>query len=456
MTILRTCTVFIALAGLFLVGSPYFYSQDLKVGAAKRDITPTEPIRLAGYANRLTPSLGVAQPIYARALALEDSAGNRNVLVTVELVGITRELTETLAERLRVQFGIERSRFMIVASHTHNGPTLHGSIGGQLTLSPQETAVIQRHTDKIREQVFEAASEALGKLQPARLSFGQGKAGFAMNRRIFSPTGVRFGANPDGLVDDSVPVLRAETAEGEVRAVLFGYACHGTTLGGEYNQVGGDWPGYAQKYLEEAYPGATALFITGCGGDADPYPRRKTAYVAEHGLEMAGAVAAVFSRGMSPIRGALRSAFERVSLDLATPPTKEQWTQRLNDKDAAIQRHARRNLEKLERGEALRMDYDAPVQVWKFGNDLTLVALSGEVVVDYALRLKRELGADKLWVAAYANDVFAYIPSVRILHEGGYEADYSMYFYDFPTRWAPTVEDALVKAVHNLIGRTEK
>lgn len=134
----------------------------------------------------------------------------------MEVVGVTRELTETLAERLRVQFGIERSRFMIVASHTHSGPTLHASIGGQLTLSPQETAVIQRHTEKIREQVFEAVSEALGKLQPARLSFGQGKAGFAMNRRIFSPTGVRFGANPDGLVDHSVPVLRAETAEGEV------------------------------------------------------------------------------------------------------------------------------------------------------------------------------------------------------------------------------------------------
>lgn len=456
MKILLRTTILIALASLLPVGSTCLRAQDFKIGAAKRDITPAEPIRLAGYANRLTPSLGVAQPIYARALALEDSARNRNVLATVELVGVTRELTETLAERLRVQFGIERSRFMIVASHTHNGPTLHGSIGGQLTLSPQESAVIQRHTDKIREGVIEAAAEALGNLQPARLSFGQGKAGFAMNRRVFSPTGVRFGANPDGLVDHSVPVLRAETAEGEVRAVLFGYACHGTTLGGEYNQVGGDWPGYAQKYLEEAYPGATALFITGCGGDADPFPRRKTAYVPEHGLEMAGAVAAVFSRGMSPVRGALLSAFERVPLDQATLPTKEQWTQRLNDKDAAIQRHARRNLEKLERGEALRTSYDAPVQVWKFGNDLTLVALSGEVVVDYALRLKRELGADKLWVAAYANDVFAYIPSVRILHEGGYEADYSMYFYDFPTRWAPTVEDSLVKAVHNLIGRMDE
>lgn len=456
MTISLTRAILFGLVGWLSVGTNVVHAQDFRVGAAKRDITPTTPIRLAGYANRLTPSEGVAQPIFARALALEDSSGTKNVLVTVELVGVTRDLTESVAERLRSQFGIERSRFMIVASHTHNGPTVHGSIDGQLTLSPQEAAVIQRHTDKINRQIFEAASEALSNLQPARLSFGQGKAGFAMNRRIFSPNGVRFGANPDGLVDHSVPILRAETPEGGVRAILFGYACHGTTLGGEYNQVGGDWPGVAQKYLEEAYPGATALFITGCAGDADPQPRRKTAYVAEHGLEMAGAVAAAFSRGLAPVPGPLRAAFERVSLELAAPPTREQWTQRLNDKDAAIQRHARRNLEKLDRGEKLKSSYDSPVQVWRFGNGLTLVALGGEVVVDYALRLKRELGADKLWVAAYANDVFAYIPSMRILVEGGYEADYSMYFYDFPTRWAPSVEETLIKAVHELVSRTEK
>jgi neutral ceramidase len=456
MRIFQTLVSLIGLLWVLVVGSGAMHAQDFRLGAAKRDITPTEPIRLSGYASRTKPSEGVDQPIFARVLAIEDSTGAKNVLVTVELLGVTRGFTESIADRVRTQFGIERSRFMIVASHTHNGPTLHASIDGQLTLTPQEQEVIKRHTERMAGQIFEAASEALSRLEPVRLSFGHGRAGFAVNRRIFTPDGVKFGANPDGPVDHDVPVLRAETLDGQPRAIVFGYACHGTTLGGEFNLIGGDWPGYTQKALEQAYPGAMALFVTGCGADADPQPRRKAVYVAEHGLEMAGAVTAALSRGMTSVRGPVRAAFERVTLAQATLPSQEDYQKRLKDKDVFVQQHARRNLEKLARGEKLAASYDCPLQVWRFGNDLTLVALGGEVVVDYALRLKRELGSDKLWVAAYANDVFAYVPSTRILLEGGYEADYSMFFYDFPTRWATNVEETLIKAVRELTGRTEK
>jgi neutral ceramidase len=436
------------------VGSVPVQAQDFRIGAAKRDITPTEPVRLSGYSSRNKPSEGVDQPIFARAVAVEDSTGAKNILVAVELVGVTRQFTESIADRVKAQRGIERNRFMIVASHTHNGPAVHGSLGGLLDLSPQEEAVIKRHTEKMADQVFEAASEALGKLEPARLTFGHGRATFAVNRRIFTPSGVNFGVNPDGPADHDVPVLRAEALDGRLLAIVFGYACHGTTLGGEYNLIGGDWPGSAQKYLEQAFPGATALFITGCAGDADPQPRRKADYVPQHGLEMAGAVATTLSQKMNLIHGPLRSALEKLTLEQATPPTREEFEKRLKDKDVLIQRHARRNLDKLDRGEKLTASYDSPVQVWRFGNDLTMVALGGEVVVDYALRLKRELAGDKVWVAAYANDVFAYVPSARILIEGGYEADYSMMFYDFPTRWATSVEETLIKAVHELVSRT--
>ncbi len=446
----------IAMAGSLCcwASSAMILAQDFRVGTAKRDITPAEPIRLAGYANRLKPSEGVAEPIFTRALAIEDASGARSVLATVELVGVTRAFTESIADRLKAQLGVDRSRFMIVASHTHNGPLVHGSLDDQLTLTPQELEVIKRHTEKMADQVFGVASDALSRLEPARLFFGHGKAAFAVNRRIYTPKGMNFGANPDGLVDHDVPVLRVEGPDGQVRGIVFGYACHGTTLGGEYNFLGGDWPGFAQKYLEQAYPGAAALFVTGCAGDADPQPRRKPLFVPEHGLEMAGAVAAAFSRGLTPVRGPLRAAFERVVLEQAPAPSREEFEKRLKDKDTFIQRHARRYLEKLDRGEKLIAGYEAPVQVWRFGSDLTLVALSGEVVVDYALRLKRELGADKLWVAAYANDVFAYVASNRILLEGGYEADYSMYYYDFPTRWATSVEETLVKAVRELVAKT--
>src|SRR4051794_444163 len=218
---MRFVQILIGVVGLLcslLVGSIPVQAQDYRIGAAKRDITPTEPIRLSGYASRSKPSEGTDQPIFARAVAIEDSTGVKNILVAVELVGVTRQFTESIADRLKAQRGIERNRFMIVASHTHNGPAVHGSLGGLLDLSPEEQAVIKRHTEKMADQVFEAASEALSKLEPARLTFGHGRATFAVNRRIFTPNGVNFGANPDGPTDHDVPVLRAEALDGRLLA----------------------------------------------------------------------------------------------------------------------------------------------------------------------------------------------------------------------------------------------
>ena len=432
------------------------WAQEFRIGTARRDITPGEPIRLAGYASRNKPSEGIAERIFARALAIQDSTGAKNLLVTVELVGVTHSFTEGIAARLKSELGIERARFMLTVSHTHNGPMLSGNLDEQLDLTSAEKEVIRRHTEKMAALIYEASAEALGKLESARLSFGHGKAGFAVNRRIFTPAGVAFGANYDAATDHDVPILKIETQDGQVRAIVFGYACHGTTLGGDYNLLGGDWPGYTQKMLELSYPGSTVLFLPGCAGDADPQPRRKAEYVAEHGLEMAGAVAAALSRGLTPVRGPVHAGLEKAILEQAATPSREEYEKRLNDKDVFVQKQARKYLDQLIRGEKFVTSYEDPVQVWKFGNDLTLVALGGEVVVDYALRLKRELGADKLWVAAYSNDVFAYVPSVRILLEGGYEADYSMLFYDFPTRWSTTIEDTIIKTARQLIDKTSQ
>src|SRR6202011_5285882 len=135
--------------------------------------------------------------------------------------------------------------------------------------------------------------EALEKMSPATLSFWRGKASFAANRRVFRPNGVNFGVNPDGVVDQEVPVLRVDV-DGKVKAIVFGYACHCTTLEGNHYRLGGDWAGYAQEYLERANPGAMALFVTGCGADANPEPRGKLEFARQHGLEMAGVVCQAF------------------------------------------------------------------------------------------------------------------------------------------------------------------
>jgi hypothetical protein len=406
---------------------------------------------MAGYGNRKKPSEGVDEPLHARALALRHGDDPPLLLITAEIIGFPRELAEDIAGQLQKKFNLPRENIMLVASHTHTGPVIRTNLTGMFDLKGKDADALKQYAELLKSRVIDAATAALAKTEPVRLSFGRGKATFAANRRVFKAGGVNFGVNPDGPVDHEVPVLRVDDDKGKVKAIVFGYACHCTTLGGDHYRIGGDWAGYAQEYLERAHPGATALFVTGCGGDANPEPRGKLDFARQHGLEMAGAVSRVLTGPRVPVQGKLKAVFERVELPLAKLPTREDYQKKLQDKNVFVQRHAQHHLELLDRGEKLRQSYPCPVQVWQFGKDLTLVALGGEVVVDYALRLKREVKEGNLWMAAYANDVFAYVPSTRILIEGGYEADFNLIYYGLPTRFSNDVEEVLVKKVHALV-----
>jgi hypothetical protein len=431
-------------------------AQDYRVGVARADVTPGEPIWLSGYGNRNKPSEGIDSRLFAKSLAIEDSGGRRHILMTVDLIGFPAEFTEEIAGAIKAKHGIDRDRFMLVASHTHTGPVIYNSLGGMFDLKGRDAEVVESYAKTLGKRLTALADQSLSNLQPAKFSFAHGRATFAANRRVFRSNGVQFGVNPDGLTDHDVTVLRIDSMEGKPLAIVFGYACHCTTLGGDHYRVGGDWSGYAQEYLETAHPGATAMFVTGCGADANPEPRGKLEFARQHGLHLAGAVSAVVSRPMTPVTGSIGAAFDRVDLPFADAPSREEFAKRLNDRSEFIRRHAQRQIDALDRNEALRKIYPCPVQVWQFGKDLTLVAIGGEVVVDYVLRLKRELGSDKLWVAAYANDVFAYVPSMRILTEGGYEADFNLIYYGLPTRFAHAVEETLVRSIHELIQRAGK
>jgi neutral ceramidase len=239
-----------------------------------------------------------------------------------------------------------------------------------------------------------------------------------------------------------------------LRAVLFGYACHNTTL--NFYKFCGDYAGFAQEYLEQAHPEATALFMSGCGADQNPYPRRgprSLEYCMEHGRTLANAVEAALLSPARPIPGPIRAALETVTLDFAEPPSRQQLQQQTESDDKYERRHARVLLEELEQTGRIRTTYPYLVQVVQFGNGLTMVALAGEVVVDYSLRLKAELAGPPLWVAGYSNDVFGYVPSLRVLQEGGYEGGGAMRYTNLPGPFAPSTEKRIVDKVHKLVNK---
>ena len=438
---------------LLLLFSPAAAQTSWKAGVAKVAITPDAPVWMAGYASRTRPSEGKVQDLYAKALALDDGRGGRVVLLTSDLIGFSGALAEAIGARVEKQFRLPRARLVLSASHTHTGPVTRDYLRGSYELDARQAAAVADYNRRLEDQIVAVIGRALGDLRPARLDFGRGETHFGVNRREFTGQGVRIGVNRDGPVDPDVPVLRVASPRGELRAVVFGYACHNTTLTGEFYEFSGDYAGFAQERLEAAHPGATAMYVMGCGADINPQPRSQLELARDHGAALAAAVGGVLGGALAPVRGPLRADFERVALPFAAPPARAEFEARLTEANAFRRRHAERMLARLDRDGKLISEYSYPIQVVRFGGDLTLVALAGEVVVDYVLRLKRELGAGGLWVAAYCNDVFAYVPSARVLKEGGYEAAESMIYYDLPGPFAPAVEELIVGRVRALAGK---
>lgn len=419
-----------------------------KAGLAKVVITPEKPVWMAGYAARKKPFEGKLHDLYAKALAIQDAKGNRVVIVTTDLLGLPGALTSEVSEHANKSHGLKRQQILFNSSHTHSGPTLESSLAGAYDLTPEQTDAVKNYTRQLKDNLLKVIGLALKDLSPAKLSFGKGSAQFAMNRRELRNGKIVNGVNREGVVDKEVPVLKIESPDGKLRGLTFGYACHNTTLTGEFYQVSGDYAGFAQAAIEQNHPGATALFIEGCGADINPYPRSKLELAQQHGKELADSVEKVLIGSMSTVSGQLKSVIGTVAIALAPTPSKEEWQARLNDQNVFVQRHAKRWLAKLERDGKIMSEYPYTIQILQIG-DLKLVALAGEVVTDYALRLKKELGGNT-WVAGYSNDLCSYIASARMYAEGGYEVVESMIYYDLPGPYTPAIEDKIIGKVHEL------
>jgi neutral ceramidase len=429
--------------------------KGFRAGLASRVITPERPMWMAGYANRDRPAEGKLHDLYVKALALEDASGQMLVLVTTDLLGMPRELSEVVANEVKQRTGLARERLMLTSSHTHCGPVLRSSLSDMYPLSPEQQTLVDAYTERLRGWMVETIVQAIHDLKPAQLAIGKGTASFALNRRQPLSSGIKLGENPRGPVDHDVPVLRVVGPDQKLRALVFGYACHNTTL--SFYQWCGDYAGFAQVNLEAKHPGATAFFWMGCGADANPAPRGSTAFCEQHGRELAEAVDKVLAGEMTPVTGRVAAAYTLIELPFDTLPTQEKLTADLANKTFAVRHRAARLLSVLNKGGQIDDRYRYyPIQAWRLGDQLLWLGLGGEVVVDYSLRFKSELGRKRpLWITGYANDVMAYIPSLRVLREGGYEGDTSMVYYGMPTKWASSIEESIVTKVHELAQRVD-
>ncbi|RMF45379.1 MAG: hypothetical protein D6753_00255 [Planctomycetota bacterium] len=422
-----------------------------RVGFAKSDITPTEPVRLSGYASRTGPHQGVADRLFARAMVVQSSGGEEPplVLVSLDAIMVTRGMTAEVAQWVRQRHGVPRSHLVLASTHSHAAPHLDGGLENLFStpLSDSEQEASRQYTRRLIGLIQETIDHAMAERRPANIALGEGRADFAVNRRLLRDgKWVGFGEHLEGVVDRRVRVWKVTTPEGALLGGAFMYACHCTTLGA-YEKVSGDWAGLAASGLEAEFSGTVFLPVIGCGADANPHPRGTYELAQQHAAEMIAAVRGVLQgKALQTLTAAPVAHFGYAGLapEQPTPERLQEMARspRSNERNwAAHMERVRREMGRLP--ETVPM----PIHVWRFGDELNWVFLGGEVVVDYQFAIEKELPGQRTWVAAYCDDVFAYVASEAMRAEGGYEVDSSMIYYLQPGRWQSGTQSLIVRRV---------
>ncbi|MGB1926813.1 MAG: neutral/alkaline non-lysosomal ceramidase N-terminal domain-containing protein, partial [Rubripirellula sp.] len=394
-----------------------------RVGIDKRIITPTEPMWMSGYGSRNRPADGKLSELWAKVMTIEDATGTRCVLVTLDLIGIDADTTSMIRETVTQKTGIPRSQLAISTTHTHSGPVVGNNLRAMYQLDHTAWRQVDRYTQFLAQTIVELIHNSIQRLSPAEIQWTVGRSSFAVNRRNNrEPEVPKLAADQrlNGPVDHDVPILvilepqserddhSAESnvtkpvalAKERIRAIVCGYACHATVLSGY--QWCADWPGYAQTAIENRFPHATAMVWVGCGADQNPIPRRSVELAQQYGQQLDQAVALAIDQPMVSIEGKLRADLKTVPLKFASVPKGEDLKKTLKSSNRFEVSRARHLLEQIEKNGSLSSQYPYPIQSWKLGNGPLWFFLGGEVVIDYALRLKQELGAGSTWVTAYA------------------------------------------------------
>jgi neutral ceramidase len=430
----------------FILSTPYAAGQQSvtdgwKAGVARAVITPEQPVWIAGYASRDHPSEGTLVDIWVKVLAIEDAKGEKAVLITADILGFPKKMSDYIRNQIASKYGLTRSQIILSSSHTHSGPVLMDALFHVYPLEAKHIEVIREYSVSLERKIIALTGEAINAMKPAQLFSENGVTRFQVNRRNNKEATLSQQIELKGPNDYAVPVLKVTDAAGELIAVTFGYACHPTVL--SIYQFSGDYPGFAQIELEKLYPGATAMFFQGAGADMNPLPRRTVPLAQQYGRELAAAVDRVLNEEMNELDPTLSTAYSEVDLTFSTPPTEEELLKVEKEAKGYRKRWAASQLEILKNNGSFITSYPYPVQIWKLG-DQPIMSLGGELAIQYSLELKKLFGPD-IFVMGYANDVMAYIPSEIILEEGGYEGESSMMAYGMPCKWNSGIQIKILK-----------
>ncbi|MDP6124626.1 MAG: neutral/alkaline non-lysosomal ceramidase N-terminal domain-containing protein [Candidatus Latescibacteria bacterium] len=425
----------------------------MDIGVARRTITPQRPVFLAGYASRDHESEGVYQDLLATAMMIGDGS-TRAVILHADLLYLDENLVEAIEAGVLKKTHLRPDQLVLTTTHTHCGPSIRERDGGLWRKIDAE------YLPWLIEQLVGVIVDAVADQGPGIFRYGAGYCDINVNRRVMTDDGIAMRPNLVGAVDKRVHVIEAVDINGETKGVLYSYTCHPTTMGGY--QIGGDYPGFATRFIEDQFPGTLALFVQGCSGNIRPnnidedgaFRSGPLEIVERFGTALGHAVAGTLDgRSMREVYGNLSLAHKIIELPLAEHPTVDEVKAYLDSDNQYRRIWAEKLLALDETGENWPTTMPFHFQQLTIGDQLTLVALSGEVCVEIAWRIEHLMMPRPTIVAGYTNASITYIPSKAIYHEGGYEVDGS-YFYDIlPSPYAYNIEDLIAQTAYDIIPR---
>ena len=381
---------------------------ELRVGAAKTDVTPPPGVRMYGYGARgQNVSTGVHDHLFAKALVLTD--GERIAAwVTMDLGYADSPLTNDVRAGIRSALGFDD--VFLTASHTHSGPNFVSDFPS--TTTPW-IAVLRR-------ELVGVVVDAYNALQPTRLGVGWGRVNLGHNRRRVLADGTveMFWENREGRptnpVDTSVAVVAFNTLAGTPIATLVNLAIHPVVLGPENLYYSADYPGAMMKLVERDGGGLT-MFLQGAAGDINPFWDKTP--LSDGAYEQMQAMGDTIGREVLRVRPTLQfTDVESISLGSEQIEIAPRW----DLTDATIRAGVRRDyLDRFER------ERNAEIKTLLIGDHLALAAFPGEFFVEHGLRLKQESVVRDTLFVGYSNGHLGYFPTIKAAAEGGYGADSS-------------------------------
>ncbi|WP_127583604.1 hypothetical protein [Paenibacillus koleovorans] len=431
----------------------------LRLGFAERAVSPEAGIWLGGFSNRTEPAQGVRDDLLAQVIWLQTDSSCEHVLVVLDQVGVTREWTDRLEQRMGERWGLGSGQVLVHWTHTHCAPLYREPTPGF-----EHAGYPAAYWDALLEAVMETSEEARGDLEPVSLTYGSGTCELAVSRRLIVDGANQFAANPYGTADHDLPVLAAHREDGSRKLVLFSYACHPTMTNGLF--VSAEFPGVARRVVASRLPdaGVKTVFLQGCAADAvvGVHNSEKERYqlpdqwedVEAAGRYLAWKVLLVLGHRMEPIESDALASFT-----LSCYPGFERFPDRRELEERAAGDHpgdarwARFQLQRFPGEPEWPSRVEARLHGLRIG-DAILLGQPGEVVAAYGLRLKARHPKLRLLTLAYCHAQIGYIPRRSMYDEGGYEVD-AWRTWGYPSRWERGIEQLFEAAADTIVARLQ-